>query len=139
MPKGGGCALQGVPPQSAPPVCPNFLSGVPGCRKTGGCTGAFLHRDNADLSHFHRSGTCAAAGPAWACRIDNFSQIVPEQGLAIGVNFDFCNYFLPTSRSKLKNRRTKPRPKNQVICLAWFLCPESGICLLCPESGICLQ
>ena len=55
--------------------------------------------------------------------------VVKLAGLAIGVNFDFCNYFLPTSRSKLKNRRTKPRPKNQVICLAWFLCPESGICL----------
>ena len=41
--KGGGCTFQGLSAQSAAPVCPNLLSGLPGCGKAGGCVGPFQY------------------------------------------------------------------------------------------------
>lgn len=43
VPAGGGGAVQGVPPQPAPPVCLRLLPGDPGYRQAGRCAGARVH------------------------------------------------------------------------------------------------
>ena len=51
---GRGGPQQGVPPQPAAPVCPDFLPGVPGRGQAGRRAGTLLHRDHPHLSHLHR-------------------------------------------------------------------------------------
>ena len=42
LPGGGGGGLPGVPPQSAPPLCPHILRSLPGHREAGGHSGPQL-------------------------------------------------------------------------------------------------
>ena len=62
--KGGGSALQGIPPQPAPPLCTDLLPGLPRRGQAGGRAGPLQHGDHPHLPGLHRRGACAPAGPA---------------------------------------------------------------------------
>ena len=63
---------QGLPPQSAPSVCPHLLPCQPGRGPAGRRAGPFQHRDHPDLSALHRSQPHPAAGTAGADFIAGF-------------------------------------------------------------------
>ena len=66
VPTGGGGAVQGVPPQPAPPVCLRLLPGDPGYRQAGRRAGARVHQHHPHLPAHRGDGARPAAGTAGA-------------------------------------------------------------------------